>query len=246
MSLAPASLSSLSPGSMSAATPVVLRRPDAPIGRRELAALNERFEEAPADEIVAWAADRFGERLAMTASFADTLLIDVAVRVVPDIEVVFLDTGFHFAETLETVRRAMARYALHLTVVRPDPTAADVWRDDQDACCRDRKELPLEGALVGRVDAWLSGLRRADHPGRAATPVVEIDRRGLVKVNPIAAWTDEQVDDYLRAHDVLLNPLVLQDYPSIGCWPCTEPVAAGDEPRSGRWGGRKAECGIHR
>jgi phosphoadenosine phosphosulfate reductase len=225
-------------------TPVQLTQ-TAPLGRRELADLNDRFEHADPREIIGWAADRFGSRLVMTASFADTLLIDLATSVFPDIEVVFLDTGFHFAETLETVRRAMARYSLNLHVVRPEADAADVWRDGSDACCAARKVAPLERTLLGRADAWLSGLRRADHAGRAATPIVELDRRGLVKVNPIATWSDEQVDAYVRDHDVLVNPLGYQGYASIGCWPCTEPVAEGDDARSGRWGGRKAECGLH-
>lgn len=224
---------------------VSIDAPPARLGRRALAELNARFEEAPAEEVVEWAATTFGDRLCLTASFADTVLIDVATRVVPDIAVLFLDTGFHFAETLETVRRAMVHYSLNLHVVRPEGGAADMWRDGTDACCRDRKVAPLDSALVGRFDAWLSGLRRADHPGRASTPVVEIDRRGMVKVNPLAAWTDEQVDHYIRTHDVLVNPLAYQGYPSIGCWPCTEPVTDPNAPRSGRWSGLKAECGIH-
>lgn len=225
---------------------VEIGRVASPLSRVQLARLNNELEGRRAEDIVRWAAERFGDGLCMTTSFADSLLIDVATRVAPDIEVIFLDTGFHFAETLDTARRALARYQLNLNVVRPAADAADIWSDGVDACCRDRKIGPLERALIGRKQAWLSGLRRADHGGRAATPIVEIDRRGLVKVNPLANWTDDDVAAYSSANDVMVNPLAFQGYPSIGCWPCTEPVAPGADPRSGRWAGSgKSECGIH-
>lgn len=211
----------------------------------EIAALNRCLESAPADEIVGWAAERFGRRLCMTASFADTTLIDVAVDVAPDIEVVFCDTGLHFAETYETLRRAQVRYGLHLTVLRADDESVDLWGSGIDACCERRKVEPLDRHLRRYADAWMSGLRRADSPERAGTPIVDIDRRGLVKVNPIATWSDEQTAEYMAARDVLVNPLVAQGYPSIGCWPCTEPALAGDG-RAGRWAGLgKTECGLH-
>lgn len=210
----------------------------------ELNALNRRFEGAPAEEVVAWAVERFGAGVCLLSSFADTVLIHLATRVAPDLEVVFLDTGFHFAETIETVRRAHARYALNLTVARPDRHADDVWRDGSDACCGGRKVALLDEALRGR-SAWMSGLRRADSAGRAEAPVVSVDRRGAVKINPIATWSDADVAAYTSDHDVLVNPLVFQGYPSIGCWPCTEPVADGADARSGRWSGRKTECGLH-
>lgn len=211
----------------------------------EIARLNRRFERAEADEIVAWAAARFGSRLVLASSFGDTVLIDLVIRTAPDVEVVFCDTGFHFGETLETLRRAMDRYGLNLTVLRPAPDAVDLWEHGSDACCRDRKMAPLERHLAANADAWLSGLRRADSPGRASAPIVGIDRRGLVKVNPLARWSDADVASYTKAHDVIVNPLVQQGYPSIGCWPCTERPVDGDQ-RSGRWlGAAKTECGIH-
>lgn len=203
---------------------------------------NGHLEAASPAEIVAWAVDRFGARLALTASFADTTLIDVATAVAPDVEVIFLDTGFHFAETLATVRRAMDRYSLNLTVLRPGPDAADVWADGSDRCCATRKVEPLDRHLAGRVDAWMSGVRRADSPDRAIAPIVSIDRRGLVKVNPLANMTDEQHERYVLEHDVVMNTLLVDGYASIGCWPCTEPSTDG---RSGRWGGTKTECGLH-
>lgn len=226
---------------MQTLTPVTLRsRPT--LDETELELINARLEHVSPAEIVAWAHDRFGARLAMTASFADTTLIDIATSVAPDVEVIFLDTGFHFAETLNTVRRAMERYALNLTVLRPPADAADVWAHGSDACCAARKVDLLDDHLVGRVDAWLSGVRRADSSERADTPIVSIDRRGLVKINPMANMTDDEHDRYVADHDVLVNTLHYDGYASIGCWPCTEPSADG---RSGRWGGSKTECGLH-
>lgn len=236
-------MNSISQPVSSAASIPVLLAPRRTVSRREMESLNRRFESAQPAEIVAWAADRFGSRLALTASFADTLLIDIAVGVDPDIEVVFLDTGFHFSETLETVREAMERYALSLTVLRPGVDADDVWSRGTDACCGARKTEPLARYLSSNVDGWLSGARRGDDPSRADTPFVALDRRGLVKVNPLAAMTDDEVDHYISDHHVIVNPLASQGYSSIGCWPCTEPSDAG---REGRWAGSaKTECGLH-
>jgi len=228
-----------------ALAPVSLRR-RAVLSPSEIEAANARLAGATPSEIIAWASARFGARLAMTASFADTTLIDLATAVDPDIEVIFLDTGFHFPETLATVRRAMERYALNLTVLRPDPGDGrhvdDVWAAGTEACCHARKVAPLEAYLPGHADAWLSGLRRADSPDRAETPIVALDRRGLVKVNPMAEMTDAEYDAYVADHDVLVNTLTFDGYASIGCWPCTEPAA----DRSGRWAGLdKTECGLH-
>jgi phosphoadenosine phosphosulfate reductase len=209
----------------------------------EAAALDAELADAPAHEIIRWAHRRFGRRLAMTASFADTLMIDLATSIDPDLSVIFLDTGFHFSETLATMRRAMERYELNLTVLRPDGEAADVWERGTEACCAARKVAPLDDHLAAHADAWLSGVRRADDPSRAQTPIVSIDRRGLVKINPIAAMTDGEYDAYVGANDIIVNPLRFEGYASIGCWPCTEPAADG---RAGRWAGSgKTECGLH-
>ena len=223
----------------------LLPAPRRRLAQPDVAHLAAWFEGADASDVIAWATETFGRRLCLTASFADTLLIDLATSVDPDIEVVFCDTGFHLAETLATVRRAQVRYGLNLTVLRPADEARDVWVDGPDACCALRKVEPLDRHLRTGYGAWVSGLRRADSPGRSVTPVVQVDHRGLVKVNPIAAWSDEQVAEYMHSHDVLVNPLVAQGYTSIGCWPCTE-RAAPDDPRSGRWAGfDKTECGLH-
>jgi phosphoadenosine phosphosulfate reductase len=223
-------------------TPVALRR-HAALTAAEVAAADAALAEATPQQIVRWALDTFGRRLVLTASFADTTLIDIATGVDPDIEVVFLDTGFHFAETLNVVRRAMERYSLNLTVLRPRADAPDVWAAGSTACCDARKVEPLDRYVTVHADAWLSGLRRADAPGRADAPVVSIDRRGLVKVNPMAAMTDADYEAYIVEHDVLVNTLQLDGYASIGCWPCTEPSTDG---RAGRWAGSdNKECGLH-
>jgi phosphoadenosine phosphosulfate reductase len=204
-----------------------------------------RLERASAGEIVEWAVETFGSRLSLAASMADTILIDLAVKVDPDIEVVFLDTGFHFAETLQTLRRAQARYGLNMRVERPEPRTNDLFAVGTDSCCAVRKVAQLDRALADK-DAWLTGLRRAESPSRAGTPVVSLDSRGLVKVCPLANWSDTDVDRYIAEHDIIVNPLLFEGYPSIGCWPCTERVVDGADPRSGRWAGSaKTECGLH-
>jgi phosphoadenosine phosphosulfate reductase len=223
----------------------MIRTAHPPVSDAELLALDAALETASASEIVGWATETFGADLCLAASMADAVLIDVATRVDPSIEVVFLDTQYHFPETLRTAERVRARYALRLVVLHPDAEPDERWRHDPDGCCRARKVEPLDRHLAGR-SAWMSGVRRADSAERAGTPIVERDRRGVVKVNPLATWTDDDVAAYVAEHDVTLNPLLFAGYPSIGCWPCTQPVQPGDAGRSGRWAGSaKTECGLH-
>jgi phosphoadenosine phosphosulfate reductase len=211
----------------------------------ELKQLNEDFESATAPEIVGWAAANFGPHLALAASMTDAVLIDLAVRVAPAIEVVFIDTGYHFPETLETVENVRRRYGLNLRIMTVAPHDEELWKVDPSNCCSAVKVGQLDRALAGKA-AWMSGLRRDESPSRADAPIVSRDLRGLVKVNPLANWTAEHVDAYIAEHDVPMNPLTLQGYPSIGCMPCTKPVAPGEDPRSGRWAGSdKTECGLH-
>jgi phosphoadenosine phosphosulfate reductase len=211
----------------------------------DLAAIASELDHAPAEDIVAWAVTTFGRRLSIAASMTDAVLIDLAARVAPGIEVIFLDTQYHFQETLATVEAVRDRYPIRLRVVWPERRPDDLWRTDPDACCRARKVLPLERALSGR-SAWLSGVRAADSPSRTSVRVLQRDRRGLVKVNPLVRWTDEEVAAYVAEHDVPVNPLVAQGFPSIGCWPCTRAVAPGEDARAGRWDGTaKTECGLH-
>jgi phosphoadenosine phosphosulfate reductase len=211
----------------------------------DLEGLDAALEGAPAHEIVLWAIETFGAGLVVTASMADTVLVHLVTSIDPDVEVVFLDTGFHFAETISTLRRAQQRYRLNLRVERPAPEAPDVFGSGVDACCQARKVVLLDRALSGKR-AWITGVRRCETPERAGTPVVSRDRRGLVKICPLASWTDEQLDDYIAVNEVIVNPLSFEGYPSIGCWPCTEPALDGDDPRAGRWRGMaKTECGLH-
>jgi phosphoadenosine phosphosulfate reductase len=184
--------------------------------------------------------------MVLAASFQDCVLIDVAVRAVPDIEVVFLDTQYHFAETHWYVDRVRERYDLNLTIMQPLIPPDDLWQTDPDECCAMRKVEPLARALDGK-QAWMTGVRRVETPARAKSPIVHLDvGRGIVKVNPLAPWTDADIASYKADHELLEHPLASQGYPSIGCWPCTRPVHDGDDPRAGRWSGRgKDECGLH-
>ena len=200
--------------------------------------------EAPAT-IIRWAVDTF-PHLCLTASMADAVLIDLAVSVEPTIEVVFIDTGYHFPETLETLDRVRRRYGLNLRIMTVPATDLDRCAvENSGDCCSAAKVRQLDRALVGK-QAWMSGLRRCEAPSRANAPIAALDLRGLVKINPIATWSDFDVQRYRKDHDVPVNPLLAQGYPSIGCWPCTSPVAPGADPRSGRWAGTdKTECGLH-
>jgi len=210
-----------------------------------LAELNARFEKEPASAIVRWAVETFHPYLCLSASMTDAVLIDIATRVEPSVEVVFIDTGYHFPETLRTVEDVRRRYGLNLRVMTVKPFDTPLWRSDPEGCCSAVKVGQLDRALQGK-QAWMSGLRRSESESRREAPIVARDLRGLVKINPIANWTDLDVDAYIRDHDVPTNPLLAQGYASIGCWPCTKPVGEGDDARSGRWAGvAKTECGLH-
>ncbi len=211
----------------------------------EVAELNVEFEKLPASKVIQWAADSFGPHLALAASMTDAVLIDLAVKVAPAIEVVFIDTGYHFPETLETVETVRRRYGLNLRIMTVAHHAEELWKVDPENCCSAVKVGQLDRALAGKA-AWMSGLRRDEAASRADSPIVTRDLRGLIKVNPLATWTSADVADYIATHDVPVNPLTTRGYPSIGCMPCTHPVAPGGDPRSGRWVGRdKSECGLH-
>lgn len=213
-----------------------------------------RLEGRRAEDIIAWAAGEFGDRFCLTSSFADAVLIHVVSRVVPGIEVVFLDTGLHFPETLRIRDQVAATMPVRIRSIRPRLTVGQqdgvygprLFNRDPDGCCALRKVEPLERALTG-YDAWAAGLRRDESPTRANTPVVGFEAgRGKVKVNPLAAWTQAEVDAYISRYDVPVNPLIKQGYASVGCWPCTRRTKAGEDPRAGRWPMfDKTECGLH-
>lgn len=213
---------------------------------RELSVVARTLETRPATSAIGWAADRFDDGLVLASSFQDCVLIDLAVQVKPDVEVIFLDTQYHFDETLEYVETVRARYDLNLKIMTPTIEPDDRWLDDPDGCCGARKVVPMARALAGKR-AWMTGLRRDEAETRVNAPIVSWDvSRGLVKVNPIATWTDQDVVGYTRDRGLPEHPLRGQGYESIGCWPCTRPVQDGEDSRAGRWAGRdKVECGLH-
>ncbi len=212
------------------------------------------LETATPHEILGWAAATFGDRFCVLSSMADAVVLSLAAHAKPGIDVVFLDTGYHFAETIGTRDAVAATYDVNVVSVTPTQSVPDqdaaygknLFTRDPDQCCALRKVAPMNAALV-HYDAWATGLRRDESPTRADTPVVQWDaRRGKVKVNPVARWRQADVDSYVAANRVLVNPLIDDGYLSIGCWPCTAPVEHGADARSGRWAGRsKTECGIH-
>ena len=212
----------------------------------DLPAVSQAFEGAYPHEIIQWTVDRFGDDLIVAASFEDAVLPHLAVSVKPDIEVLFLDTQYHFAETLWFVAELQREMKLNLKVTEPKVEPDNRWKVDVNDCCRVRKVEPLNRALAGKK-AWITGVKRADGPSRAIAPIVSWDAaRQMVKVNPLATWTAADMATYAAVHELPTNPLQERGYPSIGCWPCTKPVAPGEDPRAGRWAGSaKTECGLH-
>lgn len=214
-----------------------------------------RFAEASAAEVLDWAAATFADSLIVASNMQDAVLIDLAARAKPDVDVLFLQTGYHFAETLG-VRDAVATVYPDIRIVNAESEQSVAeheaangprpYETDPDNCCFLRKVVPLRRTLEP-YDAWVTGVRRADAPTRANTPLVTFDENhGLVKINPIAAWSDEEFRAYLDSRGIIENPLVNEGYLSIGCAPCTAKVAPGADPRSGRWAGKsKTECGLH-
>ncbi|MFM2070093.1 MAG: hypothetical protein RLZZ623_356 [Actinomycetota bacterium] len=197
--------------------------------------------------MVQWMVDTFPlDRLIVASAMtSDVVLVDVVAKVAPGIEVLFLDTGYHFPETLSTVAAVGARYPVKLVITPAAPIGDEQYLSDPDGCCHLRKVVPLEDGLAGRL-GWISGVRRSDSPVRADTPFVHLDKRGLVKLNPLAAWTDADLATYAAIHEVPLNPLLDEGYPSIGCWPCTRKPVDGEDARAGRWSAHaKTECGLH-
>jgi phosphoadenosine phosphosulfate reductase len=212
------------------------------------------LEDASAQDVLRWAIETFGDGFAIASSMGDGLLAHLAASVAPGVDILFLDTGYHFAETIGTRDAVASSYDVNVRTILPLLTVnqqdaehgPELWNRDPTACCAMRKVEPLARALEPYV-AWASGVRRDEAVTRRDTGVVEWDaKRGKVKVNPIARWTQAEVDAYVEQHGVLVNPLAYDGYPSIGCAPCTHRVAPGEDPRSGRWSGQaKTECGLH-
>ncbi|SOX55045.1 phosphoadenylyl-sulfate reductase [Mycobacterium ahvazicum] len=232
---------------------------------RELAARGAaELEGASATELLRWTDDNFGGingprgwatcNYIVASNMQDAVLVDLASKVRPGVPVLFLDTGYHFVETVGTRDAVESVYDIRVLNVAPEHTVAeqdklkgkDLFARDPGECCRLRKVAPLSKALSG-YSAWVTGIRRVEAPTRANAPLISFDEAfKLVKINPLAAWTDEDMQNYIDEHDVLVNPLVYEGYPSIGCAPCTAKPAEGADPRSGRWQGQaKTECGLH-
>lgn len=214
------------------------------------------FEKKSPQEIIKWALDEYGNRISFASSFGteDVVLIDMIAKIKPGARVFSLDTGYIFPETQKVIREIKTRYNIRLEVYSPQEGVGEfekkygkLYESDPDKCCSIRKIEPLKKALSDNLDAWITGIRRDQAPTRANTKKVEVDKKfSLVKVNPIADWTSEQVWEYIRANNVPYNILHDQNFPSVGCAPCTKPVKLGEDPRSGRWAGKgKTECGLH-
>jgi phosphoadenosine phosphosulfate reductase len=217
-------------------------------------AAQPRLAGAPAEAVIEWAADQFGDRFCVTSSMADGVLAHLASRVAPGVDVIFIDTGLHFPQTLR-VRDAVQRsMPVRLLSIQPKQTVGQqdgehgprLFAREPDACCNLRKVEPLERTLVN-YDAWAAGVRRGETAQRANTVEVDFDMaRAKVKVAPLVRWTDADVAAYIERYDVPVNELFSQGYGSIGCWPCTRKVRPGEDPRAGRWAAfDKTECGLN-
>jgi phosphoadenosine phosphosulfate reductase len=224
----------------------------------ELEQLAERgaaeLEGADANDLLRWTDEHFGGDFVVASNMQDAALVSMAAKVRPGVDVLFLDTGYHFVETIGTRDAVEAVYDVNIVNVTAENSVArqdqlfgkDLFAREPNECCRMRKVEPLGRALQG-YSAWVTGIRRVEAPTRANAPLISWDKAfNLVKINPIAAWTDEDLQAYIDANDILVNPLVFEGYPSIGCAPCTSKPAEGADPRSGRWAGSaKTECGLH-
>lgn len=222
----------------------------------QIAAANRELADASAETILRWAVKTFGDKLTMATAFGaeGCCLIHLLADIDPALRIFNLDTGYQFAETLELRERIKERYGIEVEMIRPELTVAEyeaehggpLYRLRPDQCCHDRKLQPLRQALAG-YDAWISAIRRDQTSHRAAAGVVQWDAKfNLVKINPLLAWTRKDVWSFILRHDIPYNPLHDHGYPSIGCWPCTAAVGAGEDERAGRWAGSaKKECGLH-
>ncbi len=225
-------------------------------GPEELAEANACLEGAPAPVILRWAVEKFFPRLTMATAFGPegNCIIHMLADIEKRVRIFNLETGYQFPETLALRERIKERYGIEVEYIRPELTVQEYEEEHggplytirPDQCCYDRKVLPLRRAVVG-YDAWISAIRKDQTKDRAQANVVQWDAKfNLVKINPLLSWTKNDVWKFILEHDIPYNPLHDQNYPSIGCWPCTSPVNPGDDERSGRWAGqKKKECGLH-
>ena len=226
-----------------------------PTADQNLVTLAARFEEEAPTDILRWAVETYAPDAVLTCSFQHegVVLAHMLQSIAPDTPVVFINTGFHFPETLAYRDQLLERFRFHLVEVGPAISKVDferthgpeLYRRDPDRCCEVNKVEPLRRALQG-VRAWINGRRRDQAATRRDLPVIEELRSGLIKINPLLQWTSKDTYEYMQRHDIPLHPLFERGYTSIGCAPCTRPVLAGEDERAGRWAGKdKVECGIH-
>ncbi|HXU74520.1 MAG TPA: phosphoadenylyl-sulfate reductase [Polyangia bacterium] len=219
-------------------------------------AAKQRLDGKSPEAVLEWAFATF-PRIAISTAFGPEgcALVAMAAALKPDIKIFTIDTDFLFKESVELREKIAQRYGVKIEVLRGEVSIEEqnrrhglnLWQRDTDLCCALRKVEPTERALHG-LDAWVAGLRRDQSKTRAAIDVVEYYERPegpLYKINPLLHWTRKDTWDYLLKHDIPYHPLLDQGYKSIGCWPCTKAVGADEDERAGRWGGQKAECGIH-
>jgi len=229
-----------------------------PLPGDEIAAANERLSAASPEEVLRWAVDWYHPRLLMATAFGaeGCCLIHMIAAIQPGVRVLNIDTGYQFAETLELRERIKARYGIEVEYIRPELTVAEyeaehggpLYELRPDQCCHDRKVLPLRRA-VERINplAWISAIRKDQTAERGQASVIQWDPKfDMVKVNPLLGWTKKDIWAFVMKHEVPYNPLHDRNYPSIGCWPCTRAIQAGEDDRAGRWSGKvKKECGLH-
>jgi phosphoadenosine phosphosulfate reductase len=227
-----------------------------PMDAEEALAAADRLETASAEEVLAYAVERFSPRIVLTCSWQkqSSVLVHMLSEIAPETRVVEFDTGLLFPETYETRERLLRRYPLRFERILPEQSVEEqaqahgdrLWERDPDRCCGFRKVAPLERALDG-MDAWITGIRREQSSTRRDARKIEVDaRRGVVKVQPLADWTNRDVWRYIWRHSIPYNPLHDHGFPSIGCMPCTHSVSGDGSERSGRWRGTgKIECGLH-
>lgn len=205
-------------------------------------------DERDAGAILSWAEAEFGDGLVLTCSFETAVMPHLVSQFAPSATVALIDTQYLFPETLDFAHRVCSDFGMSLHTQTPaDHIAPDeLWRTDVDACCNVRKVEPLERLLEGKK-AWVTGLRRSDGFDRANVPIVAFDIiRNITKINPLALWTDDDIEQYIVGNGLPRNPLTEQGYSSIGCWPCTRATLPGESRRDGRWAGQgKTECGLH-
>jgi phosphoadenosine phosphosulfate reductase len=218
--------------------------------------LARRFEPLRAEELVAFAAEQFGDSMVLTCSWqlGTSILVHMTREVAPQTRLVEIDTGLLFAETHETRQRLVDHYGLEVETLRPlqsveqqaDAHGARLWEREPDRCCGMRKVEPLERAIRD-ADGWLTGIRRDQTEQRARAPKLVLDaRRGVVKVQPLVDWTERDCWSYVYKNGIPYNELHDRGFPSIGCTPCTRAAGSGEDARAGRWAGSgKTECGLH-